>query len=141
MREANSDIQPSTPPPRPKKKTTRRDACLTLYRKNNFSSKHVQWQQLIWYSFNFCRVKFLACDMPVRLVPCLVDCKPGKTQNRGQLFPYLLLYKENNRTPRIHNMRGWTRTGFSDILRSVNSFHNTSQIMTYLCIVLFDRQA
>jgi hypothetical protein len=45
------------------------------------------------------RVTFLLCDMPVRLVPCLVDCKPGKTANRGQVFPYLSLCKENNGAP------------------------------------------
>jgi hypothetical protein len=45
------------------------------------------------------KVTILVSDMPVRLVPCLVDCKPGKTPDRGQVFPYLLLYKDNNGAP------------------------------------------
>lgn len=81
------------------------------------------------------RVTFLLCDMPVRLVPCLVDCKPGKTPNRGQVFPYLLLCREQW-SSRTHNMRGWTRTGFSDNLRCVNSFHNTSLFVKY-CVFFY----
>lgn len=42
---------------------------------------------------------FLLCDMSVTFVPCLVDCKSGKTPNRGQAFPYLLFWKENNGAP------------------------------------------
>jgi hypothetical protein len=32
------------------------------------------------------KVMFLVCDMSVTLVACLVDCKPGKTPNRGQVI-------------------------------------------------------
>jgi hypothetical protein len=68
------------------------------------------------------KVTSLVCVTPVMLVPCLLDCKPGKTPNRGQVFPYLSLCKENNGAPVSANMRGWTRTRYSDSLRSVNSF-------------------
>lgn len=60
-----------------------------------------------------------------------VGCKVRKTTRISISFAA----ETEQRGRRIHNMRGWTRTGFPDSLRSVDSFHSTAQIMMYVCIV------